>query len=89
MADLEIDPAPMVVILNVLTVILPPDKALSFKLLIIVFVLFCFTKEMTHKFRPQIEKWELNVYNRHVWISCQGHCVIVQAERADPALCSM
>lgn len=40
MADLEIDPAPMVVILNVLTVILPPDKALSFKLLIIVFVLF-------------------------------------------------
>lgn len=84
MADLEIDPAPMVVFLNVLTVTLPLDKAFSFKLFIMVF-----TKEMTRKFTLQIEKWELNGYRRHVWISCQGRCVTARAERADPALCSM
>lgn len=32
----------------------------------------------------QIEKWELNGCSGHIWISCQGCCVIAQAERADP-----
>lgn len=73
----------MVAVLNVLTVTLPPDKAFSCKLFIMVF-----TKEMTRKFTPQIEHWKLNDYSRHVWISCQGRCVKAQAERANPALCS-
>lgn len=74
----------MAALLNVLTVTLPPDKAFFFKLFIMDLA-----KEMTRKFMPQIEKWKLNGHSRHIWISCQGRCVIVKAEGADPAQCSM